>query len=641
MIAVSEIAMGRFADQLTVILLIGLAVYAGFTIVLFIAGRRHAKQRMDYSLQVSRDILKDKLSMSEDNYWEYDPGTRLLKLNPSQSAVLGQRRCLYLQEYIELVHPDERQALKESFDCMISGCRDIDYQQYRVLGEDGRYHAMATVRFAMRRNATSRVRGITGFSAPVGGHDANASEDLKAERRRLMERSSGAGYWEINKNTNTVFMSESAARIFYGEKKDQEMQVDSFIEVLSPGSAADFIMYTLDRSDMQEEFTLQLQAYIPGKNQTRHIETFFRRYRSSADGVSRIMAMSIDITPHIEKARNESYLAHHDEITGLYNRRDFNARVRNREYRQPFILVMCDFDGLKLVNDIMGHNAGDEMIRLLATALRKSFPESYIARIGGDEFAVVCRGMSEREVQSAIADAEKYCRDHNKHYLDVDISCGYCTVRAEDDFSDCFVRAENMLYHYKLGKRSKRKQRAKEMLLNQLYLVTSETGAHGDRVGLMASMILKEMDYHRAADERRIKLLGQLHDIGKLLIPRDILEKQGKLTEEEWTIMRNHPKTGFKIVSNLVDDCNVAESVLYHHERWDGKGYPYGVEGNKIPIFARVLAVVNAYDTMTHRQPYREPVGHDAACREIIDNSGTQFDPEVVEAFIRYMNVGS
>jgi HD-GYP domain-containing protein (c-di-GMP phosphodiesterase class II) len=131
-----------------------------------------------------------------------------------------------------------------------------------------------------------------------------------------------------------------------------------------------------------------------------------------------------------------------------------------------------------------------------------------------------------------------------------------------------------------------------------------------------------------------IKTTGWLHDIGKVAISESILNKTGKLDNEEWTEIKRHPEIGYRILSTVNEMAELADIVLVHHERWDGKGYPQGLKGEEIPLNGRIIAVADAFDAMTRQRTYREVLSDEDAIEEIRKNAGTQFDPDIVEVFI-------
>ena len=163
-----------------------------------------------------------------------------------------------------------------------------------------------------------------------------------------------------------------------------------------------------------------------------------------------------------------------------------------------------------------------------------------------------------------------------------------------------------------------------------------ETEEHAERLVALSKLVAEGM--HLAQKDRdRLELLATLHDIGKVGISDQILSKPGKLNDEEWAEMKRHPEIGYRIAMSSPELIPVAEGILCHQEHWDGTGYPQGLSGESIPLTARIIAVVDAYDAMTQDRPYRVAMSQEAAMREIEKNAGTQFDPRVAGVFIQLM----
>jgi len=165
---------------------------------------------------------------------------------------------------------------------------------------------------------------------------------------------------------------------------------------------------------------------------------------------------------------------------------------------------------------------------------------------------------------------------------------------------------------------------------------TPEIEEYGERLGRVCKCVGKSMGLPlHMLDE--MELLAMLHDISKIAIDDRILKKPDKLTKIEWYEMKKHPETGYRIAQKIPEFRNISECILAHHERWDGEGYPKGLKGKEIPIMSRILAVVDAYDAMTQERPYREALSAEEAEVELKINAGTQFDPEVVDVFLKYL----
>src|SRR5919199_3342488 len=165
------------------------------------------------------------------------------------------------------------------------------------------------------------------------------------------------------------------------------------------------------------------------------------------------------------------------------------------------------------------------------------------------------------------------------------------------------------------------------------------SGAHSLRVASLASTVGERLGWEEAR-LMRLRIGALLHDIGKLAVPTRILRKPGPLTRRELERIRFHPVAGARLVNALAPAHATLACALYHHERWDGGGYPLGRSGRRIPAEARVLAVVDAFDAMTFGRPFRRPLTIDAALAELDRCAGTQFEPVVVRAFLEACAAG-
>ena len=169
-----------------------------------------------------------------------------------------------------------------------------------------------------------------------------------------------------------------------------------------------------------------------------------------------------------------------------------------------------------------------------------------------------------------------------------------------------------------------------------LFEKSDETEEHGKRMGRYCREIGETLGLSSLQLDE-LEVFSMLHDIGKIGIDEHILQKPGKLTPEEWTIMRTHPEIGYRIAHTVPELANIADYILAHHERWDGKGYPKGLVGKEIPLLSRILSVVDAYDAMTQDRSYRKALAVSEAKEELRRHAGTQFDPQIVDVFLTYL----
>jgi diguanylate cyclase (GGDEF)-like protein len=371
----------------------------------------------------------------------------------------------------------------------------------------------------------------------------------------------------------------------------------------------------------------------------------------------------------IESARRLESLEHlaaHDPLTGLRNRRGFELAIE-RHFADAgpdgdLSLLVIDLDHFKRVNDSLGHDAGDDVLRRFAILLREAAGEADVpTRLGGEEFALVLPGAAEAR---ALALAEQIRalvrREFDGFACPVSVSVGVAGRGPEArDAAELRRAANRALYAAKRLGRDRcvvhhaqtlemldalrdaedggAEQLAAAMLLAEtLDLRDVATARHSETVGLYAEQIARELGF--AADEiERVRAAGILHDIGKLGIADAILHKPGTLDDHEWAEIKGHPELGSRILehANLRD---IAAWVLHHHERVDGTGYPRALAGDEIPLEARILAVADAYEAMTSDRPYRAALPLEAAREELRRGAGRQFDGEVVSAIERVLD---
>jgi diguanylate cyclase (GGDEF)-like protein/putative nucleotidyltransferase with HDIG domain len=351
-------------------------------------------------------------------------------------------------------------------------------------------------------------------------------------------------------------------------------------------------------------------------------------------------------------------LALTDPLTGLGNHRHFHERLERelaeaeRGGRQ-FSLCLVDVDDFKRINDLFGHPAGDRVLSRLATTLRQN-GEAF--RLGGDEFALLLPDYDENEgIQTASAIIERIAALQLDHVGSVTVSAGVATFpRQAPDRGELIRLADSALYWAKENGKNRvhvyrpdvvelaelrrlaagpdraARFRAAASLAKAVDLRDTYTGSHSARVAELAARVAARLGLDREQIELS-RLAGSLHDLGKLAIPEEILRKPGPLTGPERLVLERHPQIGFRMLDSLGIDP-VAKWILHHHERWDGTGYPDRLPGPEIPLGARIIFVVDAFDAMTSDRVYRGRLTQDDALAELERCAGTQFDPNVVAA---------
>ncbi len=356
-------------------------------------------------------------------------------------------------------------------------------------------------------------------------------------------------------------------------------------------------------------------------------------------------------------------MANTDELTGLYNHRHFHERLeqeiaRGSRFGSTFSLIMLDIDLFKSYNDNYGHLAGDQVLRRIGRYIDSSIRNIDLAfRYGGEEFAIL---LPEARLDDGYKVAERIRKTietkTSSRAMPITASLGVANWPNDGVMKEEVIgRADAALYQAKQMGRNRiclssdvlkpgtpqiaAELEAQPRALSIIYALAatvdakdSYTYGHSRKVSEYA-VAMSEMLKMPQENIRTIRAAGLLHDIGKVGVPDSILNKKLPLVDEEWKPIKAHPELGVEILRHIIDLVNCLPAIMHHHERFDGRGYPAGLKGDKIPKEARILAVADAYDAMTSPRPYREQLSSENALNELRRCAGTQFDPELVEVF--------
>lgn len=355
---------------------------------------------------------------------------------------------------------------------------------------------------------------------------------------------------------------------------------------------------------------------------------------------SQVVALVRDITERKQAELELEHRTYHDSLTALYNRYYVECALQDLDERGVVSMgiIIGDVNGLKIVNDSLGHSAGDTLLKKAATVLQEACPASAIVgRWAGDEFVVVVEGAGERELETICSRIGQLSREAADIPVPLNMALGYAARQSSDEApTDVLTQAEDAMYRHKSRTTQSDRTALVTSLQRTLAAKSYETEQHGRDLEALAVRLARRVGLpERDVDE--ISLLALLHDLGKVGIPENILTKSGSLTSEEWDIMKKHPEIGHRIALASPDLVMVADGILSHHERWDGGGYPRGLQGREIPLSARVIAVVDAFEAMVSDRPYRRGIGREAALEEIEACAGWQFDPQLALAFVEMM----
>ncbi|KXS42981.1 PAS domain S-box-containing protein/diguanylate cyclase (GGDEF) domain-containing protein [Candidatus Frackibacter sp. WG12] len=344
-----------------------------------------------------------------------------------------------------------------------------------------------------------------------------------------------------------------------------------------------------------------------------------------------------DITKRKEAEKRVKYLSLHDKVTGLYNRVYFEEELERLDTKRqlPLSLIIGDMNGLKLVNDAFGHMAGDQRLKRMAEILKSSCrQEDIIARWGGDEFTIILPKTDSITADGVCKRIKEACSTIKDDGIPMSIALGAATKEdLKEDIYDIFEEAEDRMYRNKLMNSSSARHEIISSLQKTLLEKDYETEAHARRLKQLVIKFGNKLGFTSDTLDK-LSLLATLHDIGKVAISDRILNKQKKLSQEDWREIRRHPEIGYRIAQASDNLTSIADEILAHHEWWNGKGYPQGLKGDEIPFLARIISIIDSYDVMTNNRPYRKAVSHEKAIKELRRNAGIQFDPYLTEEFI-------
>ncbi|KFZ26733.1 MAG: Cyclic di-GMP phosphodiesterase response regulator RpfG [Candidatus Izimaplasma bacterium HR2] len=463
-----------------------------------------------------------------------------------------------------------------------------------------------------------------------------SEKQQKRYEMELLLNSTLEGIYGVDKNENCTFVNKSFLEILGFDSKEEILGKN--MHDLIHHSFEDGTPYPSNKCRFSNALAKGEHIIIDGvlwrKDGTTISVAFSQTPQIKNGEISGAVCTFKDITERKQATKLLEFTANNDFLTGLHNRRYFekNLLYYDKSENLPLTIVMADINGLKLINDAFGHESGDKLLIYASNIITESCKEQdLIARIGGDEFVIVMPNTNEKDAEKIINTINKKSALIKIESLELSISFGYKSKTMEYEvIQDVYRSAEDLMYREKLLKIPSMRSNAIETILNTLYEKDKNSEIHSRSVSLISEKIAIAIGMSRQ-DIAEVKTAGLLHDIGKIITPLSIINKVGKLSSDEYSIMKNHSEIGFRILNSTQPMRGISNIVLNHHERWDGMGYPRGIKQEEIPIKSRIISIADAFDAMTSERTYRDKISDEEALKEIIDNGGTQFDPKLVK----------
>ncbi len=446
--------------------------------------------------------------------------------------------------------------------------------------------------------------------------------------------------WIFYVDTHGRYLGCNKAFERYANMKEEDFFGQTPEQVFGQNVTAAFSQFGCSTSLDNSPFKFE-EAFTYPDGRQAIIELIKTTHLDIQGNVAGVIGVGRDITERKIREESIQYLGCHDALTGLYNRANYESEKQNidTEENLPISVIVCDVDGLKLVNDAFGHVAGDHLLITAAEILKNACKESDVAvRTGGDEFCVFFPRTGNEEIEPIFEAINNQCQGTQMKQNDelqlTSISMGFAVKETgETSLDEVILEAEEYMYRRKLLGRKGTHSTLMKSIMATLHEKSYETQEHCNRMATLARQLGRAVKLS-GMELDILELAASLHDIGKISIDLSILQKSGKLTEEEWGLIKKHPEVGWRITQAITELNPISDIVLFHHERWDGTGYPRGLRGEEIPVLARIIAIVDAYDAMIEERPYRGAMSIESAKTEILRMAGTQFDAKIAKIFV-------
>ena len=361
------------------------------------------------------------------------------------------------------------------------------------------------------------------------------------------------------------------------------------------------------------------------------------KYRYNSENEIEIVGVSRNIEERKNAEKKVLYLSFHDQLTGIYNRRYFEEKIKklDKEENLPLSIILADVNGLKLTNDVFGHMEGDKLLVDISNIMKKEcMYNDVFARIGGDEFIYLLPKTTEEEAKKMILRIKQLLRENSNEKSILSVAFGSATkIEIKQNLENIFIDAENEMYQNKLLESDIVRSEMIKAITNNFYKNNTSEEAHNKRVGLLCGKIAKAMGMNDE-DVNEVVTAGMLHDIGKISMDERLIGSHEYLNKRDLKEYLRHPERGYQILKSSTEFSHIAQYVLSHHERMDGSGYPQGLAGDRIPVQSRILCIANVFDMLINPRDGKERLSYYDAVKELIKDSGTQYDSEIVKILV-------
>lgn len=560
--------------------------------------------------------------------------------NPMSQELTGYKQEEFLSmSFFDLVYKEDLQGILDFHQKRLMGKRENLKHIFRIVRKDGKIRWVESdgIRISWDKNVAT-----LNFMVDITRRkEIEDSLRISEEKFRFLIEYASDVIWIFNlEKGEFTYVSPSMYQLrgFTAEEAMMETLEDSLVpqsfSILKDAISRNVNEF-LSNPKNPNNYINEVQQ--PCKNGRIIWVEVATKFRYNSAGEIEVLGVSRNIDERKKAEDQVLYLSYYDQLTGLYNRRFYEEELLKLDIQRnlPITLIMADVNGLKLTNDAFGHITGDKLLRTAAEILRREArTDDIIARTGGDEFVILLPKTTSIEAEIIVNRIRKTMANTKIDDIILSVSFGAATKNnMDEDIENIFTQAENFMYRRKLLESNSMKNKTVRLITKSLYEKDQKEEKHCERVSEISKKIGMAMGLS-SNEINELGLLGLLHDIGKISISERILNKKGILDEDEWRELKRHPETGYQILRSVNEFAHISEFVLCHHERVDGRGYPRGLKNNQIPLQSKILSIAEAYDSMTNSHTYQEQLSEDEAIRELIDNTGSQFDLEITKVFV-------
>jgi diguanylate cyclase (GGDEF)-like protein/PAS domain S-box-containing protein len=585
-----------------------------------------------------KEVFKTLFEEAPLGYQSLDENGCFITVNPSFSSLLGYSKEELIGESFTYVLKDDQIPLfKERFPIFKErGIADVIFNMVHKNGDIipvrivGRISRDDQGLFKQTHCLLQNISGEVQYQRSI-----IESKDILEE---LIEKQT-ENFYIVDQNGYCLYISDATSKmigyqndeligvkinpiIVYNEKSNQET---SLLDVTyQTGKNINNQKATLiTKTKEQIPITFTSKKIVRENNIVGSVISF-RRYDANKAFVEKLIHMS-----------------YYDSLTGVFNRQYYQdeLNVYMNPFSLPLSVVLIDINGLKLINDAFGHETGDQLIKNIVNSITKELHSNeLIARLGGDEFIILLPKTTAEEAEKRLSDMEQKIESCKQNGISQSIAYGIATrTNEETPYNEIYTKAEDAMYRQKLTQIPSKRNASIQTIIQTLEEKDPFSNIHSEKVSELSGEIARLLKLGNTVI-KDVTTAGLLHDIGKIVITKDILTKSGRLTDYEMSEMRKHSEIGYRILNSSPNMREISEYVLHHHERVDGLGYPNGLKGHEIPLHSKIIGVADAFDAMVNNRPYRQGLPKELVKQELIKYTNTQFDPYIIDVVLKHFD---